>query len=47
MIELIVGFFGWFFTNAVPEARKGDSGAIVLVAVVLVVVAIFGIACSV
>jgi len=47
MLDLILGFFGWFFTNAVPDARKGDQSAIAVVVVVLIVVVIFGIVCSI
>ena len=47
MANLITGFFGWLFSNAVPEASKGDSGAIAVVAVVAVIAVIFGIVCSI
>ena len=47
LMDLILGFFGWFFTNAVPDARKGDQSAIAVVVVVLIVVVIFGIVCSI
>ena len=47
MIEMIVGFFGWLFTDAIPEASKGDKSAGVVVAVVMALLAILCIVCSI